>query len=100
MTNDLGTYERLVAAWRNAETKAEALRQFRTNGGQHRIRVTTDNDNAVIDNLLGAMMDGKGFAAILNSAVSRAENEAAEAKAALLGQATRASLLNVGSAPC
>lgn len=78
--SDIGTHERMLANWRNKEAQAEALRQFRDTGGQHRIRITTDNENAVIEKLIDAMMDGNGFLAIINSAVKKAENNAAEAK--------------------
>lgn len=92
--SDIGTYEQLLANWRNKEAQAEALRQFRDTGGKHRIRITTDNENTVIEKLLCSMMDGQGFVAILNSAVGRAENEAKEARGRFM-QSTTPGLVSV-----
>lgn len=85
MTADLGKYEALLAEWRNKEAQAEALRQFRDSGGEHRLRISIDSDDKpVIASLMCSMMEGKGYHAILGSAVGRAEREAEAAKRAFL----------------
>ena len=82
MTASIGEFESLLAAWREAEAKAEVLRQFRDAGGEHRLRVSTDLPDQVPARVLEEMMDGGGFRWLLNSAVKHAEERAAKAEQA------------------
>lgn len=88
MTAGIREYERLLSAWRQAETEVEALKAFQSNGGEHRLRVGTDNDNGVIPAIVDKMMHGNGYKAILGSAIKNAEFRSAQAKAAFIAGTT------------
>lgn len=88
MTAALGTMEGLLAAWREAEAKAEAIRQFRDTGGEHRLRVATDTNDHVPARLLAEMMEGDGFRWFIANAIKIAEHRAAAARKAFLTAAT------------
>jgi hypothetical protein len=92
---DLGSYESLLNQWRDAEAKAEQVRQFFENGGAFRLRIAVINDGPVVTSIMGDflndMMRGKGFEAMAKSAINRAEQAALTARAAMLGMAANAS---------
>ena len=88
MTSALGEMETMLAAWRDAEAKAEALRQFRDTGGEHRLRVSTDANDQVPARLLAEMMEGDGFRWFITNAIKIAEHRAAVARNGFLATAS------------
>ena len=80
MTAGIGEFESLLANWREAEAKAEVLRQFRDSGGEHRLRINTDLPDQIPARVLEEMMDGGGFRWLLNTAVKHAEERAEKAE--------------------
>lgn len=87
MTAEIGKMEGLLAGWRAAEAKAEALRQFRDTGGEHRLRISTDVTDQVPARVLEEMMDGGGFAFLICKGVQIAEKRAEAAKQEFLAEA-------------
>lgn len=87
MTADIGKMEGLLAGWRASEARAEALRQFRDTGGEHRLRISTDIADQVPARILQATMENGGFAAVIRNCVKILESEAETAKQEFLAEA-------------
>lgn len=87
MSPERSKYERLLAEWRTAETRAEALRQFQANGGAYRLRITLDGEEAVPTSILDDLLRHDGYRSLLITAIRRAEAIAQDAKQAFLSEA-------------
>ena len=87
MNANRAKYESLLADWRNAQTKVDALRAFADKGGAHRLRIETDGDHPVIIRIMDDLMQEGGYSAFLASAIKRAEHHAAKAQRAFLDAA-------------
>lgn len=91
--------ERLMAEWRDADARVEALRQFQKNGGGFRLQVTSDGENFVPGNILDDLLrQGEGFHVLLRTGIKEAERKAEAAKQAFLAEAVGESIgSSVGS---
>lgn len=87
MSADRSKFERLLAEWRNAETRAEALRQFQTNGGAFRLRIVGDGEETIPTGILDELLRHEGYRVLLATAIKRADGIAADAKQAFLSEA-------------
>ena len=87
MTATIGTFERLIAEWREAEARLELLRQFESNGGEHRIVIGIDDGDAVVARALDEMLGKPGYRAILSQSIRHAERRVEECRTAFEGTA-------------
>lgn len=67
--NDISTYEKALADWRFAQAKVDALKEFRANGGEFRLRMSTDAGDTVEARLLDEMLRGSGYRQFLDQAI-------------------------------
>jgi hypothetical protein len=71
--NDIGSYEKALADWRVAQAKVDALKEFRANGGEYRLRMSTDAGDTVEARLLDEMLRGSGYRQFLEQAIRVAQ---------------------------
>lgn len=99
--SDLARYESLLADWREKEEHAARMREFRDTGGIHRLKVAVVLADPVLASVVGPalndLMDGPGWAKIVEMGVRAAEKEAERARHALESTARDAVIARASS---
>ncbi len=87
-TLEIGTAEKLLADWREAQAVVDTLLEFKETGGEHRLRMRTDGSETVIPGSLvdRLLSENGGYAAVLGAAIKRAEIKAEAARKAFLAE--------------
>lgn len=97
---EIGTVERLLAEWREAQAVVDTLLEFRDNGGEHRLRMRTDGpESAVPGSLIERILaDHGGYKAAISFSIDRAQKEAEQARAAFLAECSGQHMADLAAA--